>query len=178
MLLDFCMDEVHDPENTSTSVVIKIRYKLSKNLNLQDPRSITNSFLNQLIPTLAELSTYICARTSSSCVSKPQYFPSEQTKSFSDKNDISSINAELETLKNLLELFTTTFTPNNVGFYLKPKLYKDMDKTKTKMVFAELTRLTKMEKFNVDDTTNAPRQRAISFLNQLKNILRKANRKY
>jgi len=82
---------------------MEIKIKLGRNLNLKNPDTVTHSLLNDLTPTLAQLSKYIYdEKPSDSSLSEQKEYPSEKTESLEDKHDIAFVNNHLAPLKKLL----------------------------------------------------------------------------
>ena len=169
VLLDFCDDEYNDSENTRSASVMKIKLKLSKTLD--NSETISHSLLKALTPTFTDISNYILGNPISDD-------NDVQTESIDDKNDITFINTQLIPLKKLLGCSTISFTPYTVGQHLNHKIYRYINEEETNVILNELIRLTQIDFFNIFMPNNESHMRAISFLNQLKNIFKAKNDRF
>jgi hypothetical protein len=168
-LLHFC-DDYSSKKYGQDPVIIKIKDNLAKNLNMNDPDKISLSLLDALSPTLDELKIYSFKNDASE--------NSKVEEKLFTEHDVDAVNQELVRLKELLNLTDVKFTPNNVGVYMKPDPYRKIDIEQTDIMIGELTALTKISFFNVEIKSNEPKMRAISFINQLKNIFQDKKRKF
>lgn len=176
-ILNFCEVESRQASSLKSSIIMKIKFNLSKNLTDTHPNTISTSYLKSIIPTLMELDHYIHdieVNDTEGTFSKQ----SSLSETLDDPYDITAVNTELHTLKELLNFSSVTFRPNNVGLYLKSHLYKEFSQTTTSQILNELIRLIQQPSFNVAIVSNSHRMRAMSFVNQLKNIFNDKKNKF
>lgn len=173
-LLTFCIAEFHDTKNTA---IQDIKNKLLKNFDTQDRKLLSLEKMQGLDALLDEMREYIRSQVSFSSSSAPDQrlfepIPGEQNIPF--------INNQFKPLKEILcEVFKEMYiTPSNYVFYLRVNHYRYISQSTIENALAEIKRLTERKYFNVMVLTNQPWLRSISFLNQLKNVLKEKLTKF
>lgn len=177
-LLKFCQNELEEKRNTT---VDQIKKKLCKNFNKYYPSQISFQKIKSLDSVVHDLTEYLKQQSSYTAVmftDEDDYLIKHFVKPKPGDLNIEFFNKKTELLKKILPILPSSITPENASTFLKHDLYKNLDEFTLTCAIDELTTLLKISFFDVDVKTNTSWMRSISFLNQLKNIMREALRMF
>lgn len=177
-LLRFCEYEL---EVKTDTVVNQIKKKLRKNFNRHYPSQISFQKIKSLDAVVNNLTEYLKQQSSYTAVmftDEDDYLIKHFVKPKPGDLNIDFVNNKIESLKKILPMLPSSITPENTNVFLKHDLYKNLDEFTLTCAIDELKTLLKYSFFDVDVKDNASWMRSIRFLNQLKNIMREASRKF
>lgn len=177
-LLKFCDKEWKEKKHTA---IIHISDQLHDNFTVDYPQNLPVKSIKNIDGILSDLTSYIQAQSRYDAVmftDEDEYLIKHFVKPKPGDQNIEFFNKKTELLKKILPILPSSITPENASTFLKHDLYKNLDEFTLTCAIDELTTLLKISFFDVDVKTNTSWMRSISFLNQLKNIMREALRMF
>ena len=185
-LLSCCMNEYIEQKDVfKAKLVLDIKNKLGENLDFEIAGNLSLQRLQDLDPGLYDLKKYIYKNTEFD----DDTIHGEESSDIKnlllpipDDLNIPFVNEQFKLLKenlpNIDDSIDVPITPENIGSFLKPDLYRFADEQTIFIVLDEIERLTQKYFFNKDNQNNKPWVRSINFLDKLKKIFEDKKKKF
>gem|GEM_PF-3906130 len=184
-LLSCCMNEyIEQKDDIKAKLVLDIKNKLCENLDFEIAGNLSLQRLQDLDPVLFDLKKYIYKNTEFDDVihGKESSDIKNLLLPIPDDLNIPFVNEQFKLLKEILpninDSIDVPITPENIGSFLKPDLYRFADEQTIFIVLDEIECLTQKYFFNKDNQNNKPWMRSINFLDKLKKIFEDKKKKF